>query len=492
MKLIAQRIRACVPAIRSTGDSGQSLVIFAAGLIVFLGFVAMSVDVGRYMWARTQMQAAVDGASLAGAQSMPNKTVAEEYVHLYMDKNAATLMKQSTFFKTSVTFPVDSNKGVNVKGEAKVGTWFARFFGIDEWYVTAEGGAESQLLDIAVVLDISGSMCYDSYGPTESGGGYVGPGRTGTTPNLTSAIGAGQSGEFIINVTTTAPFLAPSNLYISGGNSGTPYWKYSKSGVRAGIIKINNEIFQITDVPSATTLKVKRALKDNYKNVNTVAANHNVGSELWMHRLNCNDAAYTTSGPFQPYDAMVDNAQYFVSLFNSGYDRIGLASFSTRGTIHRNLTSNLANVQSAIDAMGVPNGSTNIAHSIAVGRQILDGTGKRSDSIRILVVLTDGDANTWCTPNTYSASAYNGTSCSTSNGSDGDSRAVNHAIAEAQRAANGNITIYTIGLGTGLDQGFLQNIASIGGGKYYNAPTTAQLDEAFKKIADESRIRLNY
>ena len=53
-------------------SQGQALVLFAAGLIAFLGLVGMSVDVGRFILARTQIQAAVDASALAAAQSMPS------------------------------------------------------------------------------------------------------------------------------------------------------------------------------------------------------------------------------------------------------------------------------------------------------------------------------------------------------------------------------------------------------------------------------------
>ena len=45
---------------RGGDERGQTLPLFAAGLIGLIGLVALSIDVGRLVWARTQMQAAVD------------------------------------------------------------------------------------------------------------------------------------------------------------------------------------------------------------------------------------------------------------------------------------------------------------------------------------------------------------------------------------------------------------------------------------------------
>jgi hypothetical protein len=67
---------------------------------------------------------------------------------------------------------------------------------------------------------------------------------------------------------------------------------------------------------------------------------------------------------------------------------------------------------------------------------------------------------------------------------------VSHALLEAQRAADGDIIIFTIGLGSGADESLLQDIAAIGSGSYYFAPTAAQLDGAFKAIAEQTHIAL--
>ena len=51
-------------------QAGQALPLFGIMVFVLLGFVAMSIDVGRYVWARTSMQAGVDAAAIAAAQMM--------------------------------------------------------------------------------------------------------------------------------------------------------------------------------------------------------------------------------------------------------------------------------------------------------------------------------------------------------------------------------------------------------------------------------------
>jgi Putative Flp pilus-assembly TadE/G-like len=70
-------------------EDGQALVLFAAGLVAFLGLVGLSVDVGHRLWARTDQQKAADAAAVAGinkfldTQSIPlAKAAAQEYATL--------------------------------------------------------------------------------------------------------------------------------------------------------------------------------------------------------------------------------------------------------------------------------------------------------------------------------------------------------------------------------------------------------------------------
>src|SRR3990172_3692782 len=158
-------------------EAGQALPLFGLFVFVFIGFVAMSIDVGRYVWARTQMQAAVDASALAAAQSMPTQTAADAKATESGLDNSGFTQAQGPNVQFSVESP-PGNKAIRVSGSADIPTWFARLFGVDHWTVSASGDAESQVLDIAVVLDISGSMCFDSFDQVEKSIAYqMSPGR---------------------------------------------------------------------------------------------------------------------------------------------------------------------------------------------------------------------------------------------------------------------------------------------------------------------------
>jgi hypothetical protein len=496
-------------------EDGQALVLFAAGLIAFLGLVGMSIDVGRLVWARTSIQAGVDASALAAAQSMPDVSDGVVKANEYWLSNSTFIRNQGTNVHFSVTFP-PGNKALSVHADAQVDTWFLRLFGIDHWDVSADGDAASQVLDIAMVLDISGSTCWGSYPPTAktppSGpfGAMTGPGRTADQVKLTVAnIPASSAASITINVNSTAIFnstTSAQNLAKFGYNTTTKYYLYAPTTVDpAGIILIDNEVFKITAIPTATTMTVSRAQANTFLGTTPPMALHNIGAVVKSHHANCDLSAPSSAGPFDYADTIVSDAQYFTTLFNSSYDHIGLTKFSASGTLVNGLTSNFALLNSDMAAFGAPAGGTNSAHGIAVGRQVLDGAGNRGNAVRVLVFLTDGLANSYC-GGSYSAANYNTTTCPSPGGADsaaGWTRGSGDAWSETARlVADKNTIIYTIGVGPYVSDSFLQRMADGGVSgvgpcqnnlpncHYYKAPTPADLAAAFTSVAQSTHIAL--
>jgi Mg-chelatase subunit ChlD len=117
---------------------------------------------------------------------------------------------------------------------------------------------------------------------------------------------------------------------------------------------------------------------------------------------------------------------------------------------------NKAAVKSAIDSID-DDGMTAMGEGMADANDLLINHG-RSDARKVMIVLTDGETNS------------------------GDDRDGEDAIVFAN--ANG-VTIYTIGLGSSLDEALLRHIASETGGAYYNAPDSSDLSEIYNTIAQE-------
>jgi hypothetical protein len=419
------------------------LVMFAFGLIVFLGTVAMSVDVGRYVWARTQMQSAVDSAALAAAQSLPSTTGATNKAYEFYQDNAQFIISADPDAAAPiVTFP--TARTVVVAGEAEIPTWFARIFGIDHWDVSAEGWGEIVVLDTMIVMDRSGSMCWDTYN------------------NYTSRFRFDETiseGETDIQVRIDWGAGPLSNVAYVG------------------------QILRVDVSPNR--IIVERDIYNSFGG-DGPGSSSSISSSFRPVGRTCQQAGPT---PFEPWDSVNYAASLFPEKLAAGYDRVGYVHYSTTATLHTPLSTNLAGVRASIQGAPLPtaNGTsdqyTNIANGMGVANaQLVNNGSPTADFIMILV--TDGVANRYCsgsdqTPNCGST----GTSSST---------AESRARAQADWAAAHGIKIYTIGYGStsNYDEDMLEYIADTTGGVYYPAPNNAAVDAAFTEIAELVRVKL--
>lgn len=155
-------------------------------------------------------------------------------------------------------------------------------------------------------------------------------------------------------------------------------------------------------------------------------------------------------------------------------DRLALVTYSYDGSLDVGLTEGYPTafplIQTAVNALA-PAGYTNIGHGIAVAHQAL---GPDPDRTQVIVLLTDG------IPNRYPDGSGGWSTCSPSTGC---SASFDYGFDEADAAAANGINIYTIGLGDSVDDDYLEEIASIGGGQYIFSPSGAELEAAFAQIA---------
>ncbi|HTD82049.1 MAG TPA: vWA domain-containing protein [Thermoplasmata archaeon] len=105
-------------------------------------------------------------------------------------------------------------------------------------------------------------------------------------------------------------------------------------------------------------------------------------------------------------------------------------------------------------------GSTNYGAALLVANNELLGYGDKNRA-RVIILLTDGQ-NTCC-PNQQGGDTL--------------------AQAQARRARDNGIVIYTIGLGSDVDTTMLQYIADTTGGTYYAAPTAASIRWIYYEIS---------
>lgn len=163
--------------------------------------------------------------------------------------------------------------------------------------------------------------------------------------------------------------------------------------------------------------------------------------------------------PPQPMTNVKNAAKDFLDNLVSN-SKVGLVSFSSSASTDMPLTlmnsyDNKTSIKTAISALN-PSGKTAIGNAMAAANNLL--LNGREDTTKVIVLLTDGVCN------------------------EGSDQECANAISVSQ--AN-DIKVYTIGLGTDLDEPLLQKIAFETGGKYYNAPTSSDLEDVYDSIAQE-------
>lgn len=109
-------------SLKLKNDKGAIAIIAAVVLIVMLGMAAFVVDVGNLYAEKAKLQTAMDAASLAGAQDLPDTSKATTTANQYIQLNG---YNPSDF---NITFS-DSNHIISISGIKNVGFTFARVLG---------------------------------------------------------------------------------------------------------------------------------------------------------------------------------------------------------------------------------------------------------------------------------------------------------------------------------------------------------------------------
>ncbi|MUV89227.1 VWA domain-containing protein [Halapricum sp. CBA1109] len=154
-----------------------------------------------------------------------------------------------------------------------------------------------------------------------------------------------------------------------------------------------------------------------------------------------------------PNGERIDATRSFLDSLNDSMDRAAAVQFTADAQTPYSLTGDLDAVKNLETDVG---GNTNIAAGIRDGlEQVGDSPDDRN---KVMVVLSDGRDNTGEDP-----------------------------VSAARAAAAEGVTIYSVGLGDGVDTGQLQGIASTTGGQYYHADDAGELEEKFQQIVADSQ-----
>lgn len=165
--------------------------------------------------------------------------------------------------------------------------------------------------------------------------------------------------------------------------------------------------------------------------------------------------------PPEPVTSALRAAASFIGRLGAR-DQIGVMTFASQGSVVRTLTNDKTVAGSLVQALTIDpkeeRGGTNIGEGIALGVDELQSSRHSPDARKVLIVFTDGKAN-MPEPN-----------------------AEEFARKAAERAAESDITVFTIGLGNDLNKEFLAAIASEPKNRYL-APDKNALDAVYRSIS---------
>ncbi len=170
-----------------------------------------------------------------------------------------------------------------------------------------------------------------------------------------------------------------------------------------------------------------------FKNIDVMLTLDSSGSMTWNDPLGLRRTA----------------AKQFVDALVTG-DRVGVVDFDSWAHVASPLTQDFAAAKRAIDTID-ESGGTNIGAGVSIANNELIAHSSPGH-LRVQILLTDGDGS--------------------------------YSDAYTQQAKDSGITIYTIGLGDGVNSDLLSGIANQTGGAFYPVSSADGLPQVFRRIAD--------
>jgi len=485
------RHRTAVAESRRRTRRGAILILAAVFMVVMMGLLALSVDVGYVMNVRSELKRATDAAALAGAGTLIEGSEVAQLQSLdFLLRNPvgsqvlleeenrealleAWLAEHPDEFQVAVghwdpdtrTFSQSDYLPSTIQVIARrshVPLFFARIFGRDDFDVQAESIARYQPRDIALVLDFSASMNDDSelrriYEFGESSRAAV----EQSLLEIYQDLGSPTYGNMQFEpqyISSTSTYTIKNTLGLNGvaypypSGSWDSYISYVQSSsylYRAGYRKKYGYL---------TLINYWLEQKPKYSQT----------PDLWAVSAQPVATVKDAVGVFMTYIQEVDCD-----------DRVALAVYnspSQNALLEQALTEDFAAIENIVQhrQAGHYDRYTNIGAGIHEAWLELDNNG-RPGAKKMIVLMTDGIANR--PGGTSSGQAY--------------------ALEQAQMAADRHYPIVTISLGNAADTSLMQQIADISNGVHFNVPGGESVTDyeddllaVFRQIADDRPLML--
>jgi len=159
------------------------------------------------------------------------------------------------------------------------------------------------------------------------------------------------------------------------------------------------------------------------------------------------------------------------TILGNNLSKVGLVAYSNivKPTYSHDLTNNKTNLQNVINGWG-SGGNTCICCGVINATERFQAQSSNETS-KAMIVMSDGQANVGC--------GMGG----------GDAQDAITAACNANSSLE-NFIIYSVGLGSSVDEATLQAIAQCGNGQYFNATTVDDLIDVYEFIAQEIQVEV--
>jgi Flp pilus assembly protein TadG len=438
---------------RAPRRAGGIILIVALLLVAIVGIGALAIDLGYTRLVRAELRNAADTAALAAAGTLRdthNEGQARTSAVLYGSYNRAAGAPVQIDPANDITFgkrvynsntatwtfvanqqPFDSVQVRARRTSGSLGGSVGMFFGrvLNRAYAETAASAVATYLprDIALVIDLSGSMLYDS------------------------AL-LHESSTSINNQAIWAALGSPTFGNMNNWNILASYSSSTSTSTILGYLGLTNVPYpypQGSWSEYVSFVKSDSRLPSSYRN--------KYGLKTWVDYLLQNrsfksSTPLLSSTPQQPITALKGALDIMIDYLETldTEEWVSLSTFDTYNRVEVNLTATLSSVRTSLQdkQAGHYARETNIGGGIYSGRTTLTGSTARPGARKVMILFSDGVANQ---PNS-------------------ESEARQYAIDQAKAAANQDIVIHTISFSSLADTNLMSEIAEIGHGVHCYVP----------------------
>ncbi len=485
-------------------------MIFALAILPVTMMVGMGIDLANASRVKLALQDATDEAAISLARQQSTiadsaiSSTAKSYVMASYNKTSTITVTTATIDRTNIVATIDD--------QATVPMFFSQLIGMSSMTVKAHAVAKGLEIEVALVLDTSGSMA-DTAG---TGGVKIDALRTAVGDFLDDMFGTSATSQrvsigivpFASAVRIVAAGSSPSSAYMdTGGLVGDPYDDFDLNTYTrfqlfnqmgqswGGCVMTRQPPYDVTD--DTPTTSTPATLFTPWFAPDEPDTNLGWGSTAYENDY-ISDTGGTCSG--STWGKSDNWREQRICKYKNASPAYGLGpNYLCVSNAITPLTNTKATLQTAANALQA-NGNTNILEGVMWGWRVLSPgepftQGKAytaPNNRKIIILMTDGMNNYGGGVNNMNDSSYftygfarNGLLGNATN----DATTLNGLLDSKTQTACTNakakgIVIYTIGFGSGANgsASLLQNCAT--NSTYYFAPqNSSDLDPVFTTIA---------